>query len=513
MRRPGLLFATICALALSAVPVAGSPSASCDWPMYGRDPGHSFAAAKGCTTISPLNVSTLRPRWFLDTHAPVTASPSVVAGTVYVGAYSGLFYAVNAATGKVRWKFKVTDKNLNSYGPIISSAAVDVIDGTRVVAFGGGSTLYLLDAATGKLLASECLDPRTNPPNGPCNGSSHIIEIEASPTIVHMPGGEVHIIAGMDFNEDPDVGRAGVISLRVDHSSSGSTWDLAPLWKFDPETLQTFTADPIHSGGTGKGCGNVWSSPAVDAGAGLIFFGVGNCNLTTPIEPGDGEAIVAISLSGGTLIWRFQPRPQTIAGPLDLDFGSSAQLLPGGRVGEAGKDGTYYAFSRQPGTGAPQLLWSTHVASASDIGGIIGSTSLGVVDGKAAIFAASAIPISDRDPQGSVRDILADPRRAFALHAISATTGKQLWNAPMPLPSYAAVTYGNGVVFLPNTFGFQMQAYSADLGIPLWVFPIASPSSGAAIVGSAIYFGSGTAGGGLPLGTVGGIWSFGLAAG
>jgi len=507
--RRSMIGPALAGVVLAVLPSTGSPAVSCNWPMYGHDLGHSFAAAKGCTTISPLNVSTLRPRWFLNTHAPVTASPSVVDGTVYVGAHSGIFYAVNAKNGKVRWTFKVTDKNQNSYGPIISSAAVDTIDGTKVVLFGGGSTLYLLNAASGSQLASVCLDPRTNPAVQ-CKGSTEVIEVEASPSIVHLPSGEVRVVSGMDFNEAPDVGRAGVLEFRVDHA--GSSWSLVPLWKFDPETLTTYTNDPVHAGGKGNGCGNVWSSPAVDVANGLIFFGVGNCNSTTAVGPevGDGEAIVAISLDGGLLQWRFRPRKPDNG--LDLDFGSSPQLLPGGSVGEAGKDGTYYSFTRVAGTPA----WSSHVTVGSDIGGFIGSPALGLVTGAPAIFAPSAIPISTvkGTTQKSIREGLTHPTRVMALHAIDVATGTDLWDAPMPLPSYAAVTYGNGVVFLPNTFGFQMQAFQANRGLPLWAFPLgAAPSSAAAIVGSAIYFGAGTTGAGLPLSNVGGIWSFGLALG
>jgi outer membrane protein assembly factor BamB len=508
--RRSIVGPALAGLVLAFLPSTGAPATSCNWPMYGHDLGHSFAAAAGCTTISPLNVSTLRPRWFLNTHAPVTASPSVVDGVVYAGAHNGTFYAVNASNGKPRWTFHVTDTNSNDYGPIVSSAAVDTIDGTKIVLFGGGSTLYMLDAATGHELASSCFDPRP-PPAVACRGSTQTIEIEASPAVVHTASGEVRVVAGMDFNEDPAVGRAGVIELRVDHA--GGSWNLVPVWKFDPETLKTYTVDPLHAGGSGTGCGNVWSSPSVDVGNGLVFFGVGNCDKRpNPFEVGDGEAIVAISLDDGTLVWRFQPRPAD--NDLDLDYGSSAQLLPGGRMGEAGKDGTYYSFERVPGTAHPAPVWTSHVTIGSDIGGIIGSVALGAARGKPAIFAGSAIPVSSRVPKTSLQEAIRHPLRLTSLHAIDAATGKILWNAPVIMPSYAAITYANGVVFLPATFGFQMQAYHAGLGVPLWAFPLgAAPSSGAAIVGSAIYFGAGTTGAGLPISNVGGIWSFGLAAG
>ena len=56
--------------------------AACDWPMYGRDLGHSFSIDASCTRLSRLTVSTLRPKWFYKTPSPVTASPSVVDGVL-----------------------------------------------------------------------------------------------------------------------------------------------------------------------------------------------------------------------------------------------------------------------------------------------------------------------------------------------------------------------------------------------------------------------------------------------
>jgi len=321
----------------------------------------------------------------------------------------------------------------------------------------------------------------------------------------------------MDFNEAANVGRAGVIKLRVEHS--GSTWSLVPEWKFDPETLQVYTSDPLHAGGLGHGCGNVWSSPVVDQANDLIAFGTGNCDLGTPLEPGDGEAIYAINFSDGSLKWRYSPRGNNA---LDLDFGASAQILPDGKVGEGGKDGYYYAFSETQGvTLSP--AWTSHVSTQSDIGGMIGSTAIGRVCTPSAllpqppatcedaIFATSAIPLGTNSGniQADVQDILSPaPGHAFALHAMSAVDGHSIWDSN-PLPSYSAATYANGVVFLSDTFGFQLQAYNADNGALMWAFPVnGAPSSAITIVGDSIYAGSGTTENGLPLDGIGGIWAF-----
>jgi outer membrane protein assembly factor BamB/formylglycine-generating enzyme required for sulfatase activity len=78
-------------------------------------------------------------KWKFKTGGPVKSSPVMVNGVVYVGSDDGLFYAVDAETGREKWKFRTRK-------PILCSPTV--ADG--VVYFGSGSgRAYALDAATG----------------------------------------------------------------------------------------------------------------------------------------------------------------------------------------------------------------------------------------------------------------------------------------------------------------------------------------------------------------------------
>ena len=63
-----------------------------DWPRYGHDAQHTF---HGRTTLTKSSVRTLRQAWFFPTGDAVTATPTVVGGTVYVGSWDDYFYAVN----------------------------------------------------------------------------------------------------------------------------------------------------------------------------------------------------------------------------------------------------------------------------------------------------------------------------------------------------------------------------------------------------------------------------------
>jgi eukaryotic-like serine/threonine-protein kinase len=86
-------------------------------------------------------------RWKYRTGNVVHASPAVAGGLVYVGSWDSNFYALDEHTGRERWRFKTgEDPLVNNQVGIQSSATV--FDG--VVYFGcRDSHLYALDARTG----------------------------------------------------------------------------------------------------------------------------------------------------------------------------------------------------------------------------------------------------------------------------------------------------------------------------------------------------------------------------
>src|SRR5262249_14342704 len=130
-----------------------------------HDLQHTFTNHE--SLIGAGNVATLLPAWSFATGDAVSASPAVVAGVVYIGSWDGYFYALDAATGALKWKFKVDcptvtsgilpvpadcpggpsapqDRAQTDGGVITGSAAV--VDGKVYVA--GGKTVYCLSATT-----------------------------------------------------------------------------------------------------------------------------------------------------------------------------------------------------------------------------------------------------------------------------------------------------------------------------------------------------------------------------
>lgn len=104
-------------------------------------------------------------KWKFTTGAPVRSSPAVVDGTVFFGSYDGSFYAVDAATGTERWRFaipgerKFAAKGLHGYKPReqVIPDFWDVFQSSPLVAAGlvyfgcGDGNLYALEAASGAL--------------------------------------------------------------------------------------------------------------------------------------------------------------------------------------------------------------------------------------------------------------------------------------------------------------------------------------------------------------------------
>lgn len=112
-----------------------------------------------------VEADTGRQLWKTTTRGPVPCTPAVANGNVYFGSYDGKFYAVDAKSGAVKWKFatggerRFEAKGLHGMQPkdqtiadafdvFLSSPAV--VDG--VVYFGSGDNyLYAVDASTGEL--------------------------------------------------------------------------------------------------------------------------------------------------------------------------------------------------------------------------------------------------------------------------------------------------------------------------------------------------------------------------
>jgi eukaryotic-like serine/threonine-protein kinase len=102
----------------------------------------------GDGNVYALDAATGALKWKFKTGDVVHASPAIADGALYIGSWDTYFYSLDAATGKENWRFKTgEDADVHNQTGIQSSAAV--MDG--MVYFGcRDAHLYALDAKTGK---------------------------------------------------------------------------------------------------------------------------------------------------------------------------------------------------------------------------------------------------------------------------------------------------------------------------------------------------------------------------
>ncbi len=135
--------------------VVSSPTYAEGTLFFGGDDGNIYA----------VDAASGRQKWRRATGGPVPASPAVAGGTVYVPSYDGKFYALDAKTGAVRWKFvtggerRFEARGLHGMKPA-NQTIPDPFDvflsspvlANGVVFFGSGDgNVYALDAASGAL--------------------------------------------------------------------------------------------------------------------------------------------------------------------------------------------------------------------------------------------------------------------------------------------------------------------------------------------------------------------------
>jgi polyvinyl alcohol dehydrogenase (cytochrome) len=498
---------------VAATPATASPPTSCDWPMYGHDPSRTGSTSCGQAPDGAA-ASRLVPRWFFHANDVVTASPTIVQGTVYAGAWDGRFYALDLKTGRLHWSTQLgrgrtdsnADQHTGAYGEITSSAAVTNVSGRRVAFVGGGGSMYALDASRDDLPDARRVLWRFDvDASHPTNHG----EVESSPVVwTGAPGGPV-VVFGADSNQDSGFTGEGVWAVRADTGRL--------VWHFNPEAA---TNHALY------GCGNVWSSPALGLDPrspdprrrAVLYFGTADCPDNTPTAcPADGsdphcpagqqyayarrwqrfaDGIIAISASDGSPVWSYQPHP--VNNTLDDDFGSSAQLftLPGGRqaIGEGNKDGLYYVLDRNNGS----LIWKRteqgngNVQTGFAVGGFLGATAVTSMHGVPRVFGGSAIdtPVTYNHSGQPV----AQPDPTLALHpmqAFSGVDGSGAWSATQGY-TYGATSVANGVVYLGALDGI-FRAYNAATGSLLWASPLSGAiSSGPAVSAGVVVIGAGT---------------------
>jgi outer membrane protein assembly factor BamB len=390
---------TATAVSVPAAVAAPGP-AFVNWPAYLHGNAHSSDNG-AATAISPATVPRLTRAWSWKPAAPtmpgqpsaLLASPTVVNGRIYIGAGTGVFYALDEATGHVIWhRFLgfVPTLTCGKLG-IVATATVardPVTSVLTVYVAGGDGYLYALNAATGQVAWRSVIAIPSTTVSDYYDWSS--------PTLAGK-----RIYVGVSSNCDSPLVAGG---LKEYDQATGS------LVAF----YQTY---PGHSVAP-----SIWSAAAVSTASASVFVTTGNG------PGGDSVSVVRLGASGLARMDAWQvPGGQHGA---DSDFGGSPTLfsaLLGGvstaMVGACNKNGTYYAWRQDNLHAGP--VWHRSVGAPYTSGPQCDAAA--VWNGKHLFVAANRTTINGTTFAGSIR-------------MVNPATGAYLWQrgitgAPIGTPT------------------------------------------------------------------------------
>ena len=468
---------------------------------WGMDLNNRRYADEKISSIRPENVAKLALKWAFAFPAATRArsQPTVAGQTLFTADQNGYVYALDLATGCVRWTFKADDE--------VRSAIVIDNDkngnANRIFFADFKANVYAFDMITQRLLWKKRAD------------THQVATITGTPSLyqgkLYVPISSTEIVSAMNVNYACCTFRGSVLAL---DANDGHT-----LWK----TYTTPEAQPqgntkIGTPQLGPSGAPVWSSPTIDVKRNLLYIGTGE-NYSRPSTT-TSDAILAMSLSDGSIKWTRQtvisdawngactqpnsPNCPENTGP-DFDFGAPPILISGKKdILLAGqKSGMVYGLNPDDG----QIVWQQRVGR----GGVMGGIHWGMASNGQTLY----VPINDRYawPADSAK------KAQSGLHALDLTNGKILWSAIEqdrcgkdvkyvcgPGLS-AAITLGTGLVFAGALDGL-LKAYSSTDGQTLWQFDTnqeftavngvkanggAIDSSGPVVVGKQLFVNSGYA--------------------
>lgn len=448
--------------ASSHVDAVGQPPP--EWAANaGSWPAHNYGLSNArATTQTPINsqtVSRLKVKWrfrFSGTGAfgAFASTPIVLNGTVYLQDLNSNVYALDRASGKVKWAHKF---NKPSVGP-------------NGIAFGYGriygataTNTFALDPSNGALVWSRKLTRNKN------EGIDMAPQLFDNTVLIStVPGNANSFYAG----------RGDGIVWALDAASG------KPKWKFN--TLATgaklWGHPDVNSGG------GLWYPPSVDS-RGRVFISIAN---PAPLygtrkfpdgssHPGPNlytNSIVALNGQTGKLIWFQQIFPHDVR---DYDVmipailtsavinGTETEIVLG-----ASKGGKAFALRADNG----KRLWTLSVGThrndtgplprkpisilPGDLGGV--ETPMALADNR--LFVPWLDLAVRASATGQVGGFNFRAGRG-GLTAVNAATGKVLWQKRLPSMNFGAATVANDVVFTSDYAG-AIYAFDTTTGKTLW---------------------------------------------
>jgi len=359
-------FAMVLGLILASNGGVCAAQSATDWPVYNGGPdGDHYTRL---TQINRGNVHRLNVAWRYDTgeKGGLQANPLIVGRTLYAYTRTQKVIALDAATGKLKWKF---DSGIHGTQPNRGVAYWSDGKQGRILE-GVMNFLYCLDAETGKPIASFGEAGRIDLRKGLRGDYEKQSIALTTPGIVYK---DMIIVGG----RNPETHPAPPGDVRAFDVRTGALrWSFHTIPRPGEPGYATWPAEAWKT----AGAVNNWAGMALDVKRGIVYVPTGSAvmDFYGGDRVGDdlyANTLLALDANTGKLLWHFQGVHHDV---WDRDFPSPPALFTLRRdgktvegVAQTTKQGYLYLFNRL--TGEPLFPIHEHPYPASTVPGEVTS--------------------------------------------------------------------------------------------------------------------------------------------
>ena len=525
----------------------GTAATAKDWPTYNCDV-LGWRHNAGETTLSSANVGALEEKWRFPPKGAdfeigvIHATPAVVGGYVYFGTVNKAAFYKLTPDGKMKWSFRLNmrdDRFIDLFNNGIYSSALVTEDAVYFATLAG--FVYALDANTGKEKWRVDMRSKTFPGAHQLNGTY------ASPILA---GGKI-VVAGGALEQgirllfpkyEGFTGRGFVVALEPQSGRIAWKYDVGPKpERLDPP-IKIKDAWGEHVFQFGPATSTVWSTPAYHAASRTIFFGTDTNNAPRRPTPDDPRldtryacAVIAIDAGDGSEKWvtqinrgdvwngRMRAYDPEAGRYLDLSIGDTPRVftimwngMPTLVIGFGCKNGGFYIVRASDG----MILAHTPLYNGPPtnplnpppdkrtlaLPGLIGGLQTGcATDGKR-VYTNGIDAIGLGTQESGTTSFPPTGGRAVA---ISLDTKTEYWRhdrpkmatvgGPPPKPVFknggdpvaSGIAVANGVVYFTTLMSSKLVALDASTGKQLREIGLPPVWSGPAVSRGRVYVGTG----------------------